>query len=254
MKKFNIAVLSVAAALLVSSCATTQVTGSGIKNTGKTKVQKSTVTLLDYQGMTFGSEIPQWVVEVGNGNYSEAYLKQFMPGVEGKKLFVTIGRGDNLAYVTQWTDLVDVEVQVGDEMQRVVGKAVSASQKGRNSQIGDTSAATRLEQELNMYKEAVSAVELNGLEKIASYWVQKEITPVNDKKNKKVYYEYYAVWGMEKKLYDTQLAKALESVEDNTDEGRALKAALSQKLQNMMVTSNNEEVTNEAEDELLADL
>ena len=50
-----------------------------------------------------------------------------MPGINGKKAFVTIARGDNLAFTQQWTDLVDIEVQVGDEMQRIVGKAVSAS-------------------------------------------------------------------------------------------------------------------------------
>ena len=105
-----------------------------------------------------------------------------MPGVQGKKTFVTIARGDNLDFTKEWTDLVDVEVQVGDQMQRVVGKAVSAAQKGRSSQTGDEKDPTKLEQELNMYKQAVSAVELNGLEKIASYWIQKEVKTAKDSK------------------------------------------------------------------------
>ena len=103
-----------------------------------------------------------------------------------------------------------------------------------------------------MYKQAVSAVELNGLEKIASYWIQKEVKPSKKAKESKVYYEYYAVWGMNKKLYDIQIQSALDGVEDNTDEGKALKETLSLKLQNMMITSNNEEVNTEAEETLEA--
>ena len=249
MKK-SIFILSVATVLLFTSCGTTKtVKGSGIKG-NSAKVQKNSVTILDYQGASFGSEIPQWVVEVGNGNYSAEALSPILPGISGKKPFVVVARGDNLEYTRQWADLVDVENQVGDEMQRIVGKAVSAAQKGRAKQVGDTKDATVLEQELNMYKQAVSAVELNGLEKIASYWIQKEVKPSKNSKESKVYYEYYAVWGMNKKLYDIQIQSALDGVEDNTDEGKALKETLSLKLQNMMITSNDETITEEAAEEI----
>lgn len=248
MKKSSF-ILALAALCFLSSCGTTKVTGSGIKGKAA-KVQKNYVTILDYQGASFGSEIPQWVVEIGNGNYSAEYLSPIMPGISGKKPFVVVARGDNLEFTKQWADLVDVENQVGDEMQRIVGKAVSASQKGRSKQTGDVKDATLLEQELNMYKQAVSAVELNGLEKIASYWIQKEVKPSKSSKESKVYYEYYAVWGMNKKLYDIQIQNALNSIDDNTDEGKALKETLSLKLQNMMITSNDEELLSEAEETL----
>lgn len=249
MKK-SILILSVVTALVFAGCGTTKtVKGSGIKGNAA-KVQKSYVTILDYQGASFGSEIPQWVVEIGNGNYSAEALLPILPGISGKKPFVVIARGDNLEYTRQWADLVDVENQVGDEMQRIVGKAVSAVQKGRAKQVGDTKDATVLEQELNMYKQAVSAVELNGLEKIASYWIQKEVKPSKNSKESKIYYEYYAVWGMNKKLYDIQIQSALDGVEDNTDEGKALKETLSLKLQNMMITSNDETITEEADEEI----
>ena len=249
MKKIAWVIVAVAFVGITTGCASTQVKGSGIKGAVAT-VRKNYVTIVDYQGASFGSEIPQWVVEIGNGNYTSGYLSTVMPGVEGKKLFVTIARGDNLEYTKNWTDLVDVEVQVGDEMQRIVGKAVSASQTGRSKQVGDTADPTRLEQELNMYKQAVSAVELNGLEKIASYWIQKEVKASKNAKESNVYYEYYAVWGMKQNLYDMQITNAMNSVEDNTDEGKALKAALSKRLQNMMVASNDEAIADEAEESL----
>ena len=249
MKK-SILILAAVAAIAFTGCGTTKkVAGSGIKGNAA-KVQKNVVTILDYQGASFGSEIPQWVVEIGNGNYSAEYLSPIMPGIAGKKAFVVVARGDNLEYTKQWADLVDGEKQVGDEMQRVVGKAVSAAQKGRSKQVGDTKDATVLEQELNMYKQAVSAVELNGLEKIASYWIQKEVKASKSAKESKVYYEYYAVWGMNKKLYDIQIQSAMANVDDNTDEGKVLKETLSLKLQNMMITSNDETVSEEADEAL----
>lgn len=237
MKKILSVITAVLALAMLSGCASTKaVKGSGIKGEAA-KIQKSKVVILDYQGASFGSEIPQWVVELGNGNYSADYLAKIMPEIKGKKAFVTIARGDNLEYTKQWTDLVDIELQVGDEMQRIVGKAVSAAQQGRSSQSGDSKDPTVLEQELNMYKQAVSAVELNGLEKIASYWIQKK---VKSGKDVKVYYEYYSVWGMDKTLYDAQVKNAMDSITDNTNEGNELKSTLATKLQGMMISSNDE--------------
>jgi len=247
MKKSLLCVLAVAAIALLSSCGTTTaVKGSGVKGK-KASIRDSYVSIIDYQGASFGSEIPAWVVAIGDGNYSGEYLSTIMPGVDNKKVFVIVERGDNLKAAEEWATLVGIEVQVGDEMQRVVGKAVEATQKQRSAQTGDSIDATKMEQELNMYKQAVSAVELNGLEKVAQYWIQKEVKKDKKDNDPKVYYEYYAVWGMNKKIYDLQLKKALEGVDDNTDEGKALKEALSLKLQNMVITTHDAEVAEEAD-------
>ena len=52
---------------------------------------------------------------------------------------------------------------------------------------------------------------------------------------------------MSKKLYDIQIQNAMSSIEDNTDEGKALKETLSLQLQNMMITSNDSSVTESAD-------
>ena len=39
----------------------------------------------------------------------------------------------------------------------------------------------------------------------------------------------------------------MDSIEDNTDKGKALKAAFSKKLQNMMITPNDETINDETE-------
>lgn len=232
----KIAAAAIFAALL-ASCATTKVEGSGIK--GKSaKVKTPKAEIVDYQGATFGSEIPEWVVQISDGQYSRDALSPYMPGLEKKKVFIVIASGDNLDFVKQWTDLVEVEVQVGDTMQRIVGKAVSASQKARQTQTGKNSDPTEMERELNMYKEAVSAVEVNGLEKAASYWIEK-IVRGKDKKEKDSF-EYYTVWTMDQEKFDRQLDASMKNISDNTSEGAELKKALREKLTGTTVSSNYE--------------
>lgn len=229
---------------VVTGCASTTVKGSGIKgNSAKMATTKSKI--VDYQGAAFGSEIPQWVILISEGQYSNSTLASVMPDMKDKKAFVTISQGDNLEFVKQWTDLVDIEVQVGDTMQRVVGKAVSASESAKAKETGTSSDPTEVARKLNMYKEAVSAVEVNGLEKTASYWVEKE---VGDKKDAKDIFEYYAVWTMSQDAYEKQLDAALKNVKDNTSEGEALKKALKEKLTSMVASSNNPVVEDSAND------
>lgn len=229
MKK--IVFCALVASLFLTGCATTSVKGSGI-NQKADKVVRNKNQLLDYQGSTFGSEIPEWVVQISDGQYSEQVLKGVMPGLEKKKVFVTVGRGKNLEFVRNWTDLVEIEVQIGDTFERIVGKSVKASMKGTEEDV---------QRKIDMYKEAISAVEVNGLEKIASYWVKKlVVTPSLEKKGKEtqeIVYEYYSVWAMDKKTYEAQLDAALQGIPDNTSEGEALKRALREDLLRIMASS-----------------
>ena len=250
MKKSILGLMGVAvASLLVMGCATKEVKGSGIK--GKSgKMVSNKIEIVDYQGASFGSEIPQWVIEIGNGNYSSSVLAKIMPDLKGKKTFVTIAQGDNLEFVKQWTDLVDVEVQVGDTMQRVVGKAVSASETGSSSETGKNADPTELSRKLDLYKQAVSAVEVNGLEKVSSYWIEKTVTNKKDKVTKDVF-EYYAVWAMDQKRFDTQVDAAMANVKDNSAEGAELRKALGEKLKNTMISSNSADVNEEADEQIV---
>ena len=249
MKKFTRVIGLLCACVVLASCASREVKGSGVKGKEADMVKRN-VKILDYQGSTFGKEVPQWVMLVAEGQYSSQVLKEVMPDVAGKKTFVTIGRGDNLEFVENWTDMVDVEVQVGDTIQRVVGKAVEATMKGGNKEVADKSEPTEIERTMNMYKQAVSAVELNGLEKKASYWVKRRVYDIDDRNSFQDDYEYYAVWAMDEKVFNRQLEAALQSVESNTSEGEALKQILRQKLESTVVVSNNNSV-NDSADEII---
>ncbi len=244
MKKNIIVSAFLVLAMLLTSCRTTSVAGSGIKGKGA-RMASVKREIIAYQGDEFPGEIPEWVVLVAQGQYDAAVLSKVMPGLEGKKVFVTIGQGDNYEFVKNWTDLVDVEVQVGDTMQRVVGKAVSAEMTGSRSSVGTESDPSEVNQKVAMYKQAVSTVELNGLEKTSSFWVL--VRQYENKDTYKDFYEYYAVWTMDKKIFDTQLDAALKNVDNNNSESDTLRKALSGKLANTIICSDIDEVNDVAD-------
>ena len=87
MKKILGLLVLTASIFAFMGCATTKTKGSGIKGQGS-KVDTGKRVLIDYQGATFGSEIPEWVKLIGEGQYSEKVLSKSMPDVENKKVFV----------------------------------------------------------------------------------------------------------------------------------------------------------------------
>lgn len=138
MKKILGMMVIVASFLAFMGCATTKTKGSGIKGQGS-KVDTGKRVLIDYQGATFGSEIPEWVKLIGEGQYSEKVLSKSIPGVENKKVFVVTNRGNNLNYIEQWADLVKIETEVAGIMERVAGKSVEATMNcGDNEDLIDS--------------------------------------------------------------------------------------------------------------------
>ena len=133
MKKILGMMVIVASFLAFVGCATTKTKGSGIKGKGS-KVDTGKRVLIDYQGATFGSEIPEWVKLIGEGQYSEKVLSKSMPDVENKKMFVVTNRGNKLNYIEQWADLVKIETEVAGIMERVAGKSVEATMNGSDNE------------------------------------------------------------------------------------------------------------------------
>ena len=222
MKKSILCLSILALSVLLFGCKTTKTKGSGIK--GKSaRVMTGKRIIEDYQGATFGSEIPEWVKLISDGQYSAEVLNPVMPGVNGKKVFVVTNRGNNLSYVEQWADLVKIETEVAGIMERVAGKSVEAEMNGSDDES--------LKEALNLYRVSLTSVRLTGLEKIATYWVK--VSVLDNKKNVvDSFYEYYAVWGMDNKTFKSQLEQALEGVEETATEGAYLKAKVTADIMN----------------------
>ena len=250
MKKFLAFASAVTLAVSLLSCGSTKsVTESKYKgNEPDMKALKRQI--VDYQGAEFGSPVPQWVVDLSAGQYSESALSKTMPDLKGKKIFVTIANGDNLEFVRQWTDLVQVETEVASSLERVAAKAVEARMSGSGAQEGtEVTEKQSMEQTLNMYRTSLSSVRFSGLEKTAQYWtlsqkIDAKKTPVGEP-----YYTYYAVWTMEKDLFDKQLDTAIKNIDETSTEAKELKAIVRQKLsEELSVSSNDAEIRAESTD------
>ncbi len=249
MKKTLRMIMAVTSALLMLSfvgCKTTEVAGSGMK--GKTAKMKSVKRqIADYQGATLGSEIPQWVKLVSEGQYGQKVLSKAMPDLEGRKVFVVTGRGDNLDFVKSWVNLVDIETEVSGALERVTGKVVTSKLEGANAAAGSEVSKTEVNKAINDYRIALQDVRISGLERVAEYWTLVEVL---DKKKNVVdsYYEYYTVWSMDQKVFNVQLNKALEHIDEATTEAAELKRLVKEKLENeLSVASNKLEVEEEAD-------
>ncbi|MBQ7158029.1 MAG: hypothetical protein IJS09_01200 [Treponema sp.] len=250
-------VFGIAAALLTlalfASCKTTTVKGSGLKGDDP-KLAVGKTAIIDYQGRELGGEIPLWVKELANGNYSESALSKIMPDVKGKKVFVTIGYGDNLDFVRQWTDLVDVETEVTSSLERVAVKAVEAEMVGSTAESGTkTVSPAEIQKNQDMYRASLSSVRVTGLEKIAQYWILSQVV---DGKNvvTEPKYSYYAVWGIEKNIYETHIDEAMKKINDTTTEGEMLKKLVREKLvEKLSISSNDTTIVEEADEAVIAE-
>ncbi|HAC32467.1 MAG TPA: hypothetical protein DCF70_07575 [Treponema sp.] len=242
MKKI---ILLICAAMMMAGCTTTKTEGSGIK--GKSaSVKTGKRVIVDYQGATLGKEVPDWVVQLVEGQYSQQVLSKVMPGLEGKKVFVTLGRGDNLDFVQNWSDLVDIETEVAGTLERVAGKACESAMNGQSKASGKQYEPSEITRTVNMYRASLVNVRLSGLEKIATYWLETQV--IEDKKVTADYFEYYAVWAMDEKLFDMQLKQAMSKIDDTTTQSQELKSVVSSKLKQSVAISNNDSVKNEADD------
>ena len=106
-------------------------------------------------------------------------------------------------------------------MERVAGKAVEASMVGKDDED--------LQETINMYRTSLTSVRLTGLEKIAGFWIKVNV--LDSKKNViESFYEYYAVWGMDKKIFNDQLKESMKHIDETTTESEFLKSKVTAEL------------------------
>ena len=226
---------------LAMGCTTTSVKSSHIKGTAA-KVNTGKRVIIDYQGATLGKAVPMWVELLVEGQYSQQVLSKVMPGLDGKKVFVTTGRGDNLDFVRTWSDLVDIETEVA-------GKAVEATMEGTSAAQGKKADPSTVEHTVTMYRDSLVTVRLSGLERIASYWTETQV--INGKAVVDDYLEYYSVWAMDEALFDKQLKAAMERIDETTTEAAELKNLVKSKLKETLAISNSAAVTDAADVQIL---
>ena len=251
MKKTLLAIAGIAMMFSVMSCGTTEeatkaapkgpdtVVGSGLGTHVDPTFVVDEIRIVDYPGKTFGEEIPQWVRQIAKGNYSASAFIDIMPDVGNYELFVASAKGPNLDFIKQWTNLVDIETEVAGIMQRVVGKALQTFQGATQTEGHTLEEGTvediDMEKTEKMYQTSVSNVNLVGLRKITEYWVESIAYDGETGAPKDRYFDYYVVYGMDKKIYESSLASALGQIPTATDTDVALKSLVMESLTNQMM-------------------
>ena len=196
----------------------------------KAKEQKVKIEVVNRPGLALGTDIPEWVVAVLEGD-NKSIAKSLKIDLKDTQIFVFSNQGTDLEFLKTWTDQVDVQRQVANSFSMAVGQSANAVFQGS---AGDEN---KRQQAIDQTVKALSTIEINGLSKDAQYWMQFKRPKQGVKITKKspesafdYYYEYYVIFTMPRAIYEAQLEAALNGIEDNASETELLKKALSENL------------------------
>lgn len=196
----------------------------------KAKEQKVKIEVVNRPGLALGTDIPEWVVAVLEGD-NKSIAKSLKIDLKDTQIFVFSNQGTDLEFLKTWTDQVDVQRQVANSFSMAVGQSANAVFQGS---AGDES---KRQQAIDQTVKALSTIEINGLSKDAQYWMQfkrpkqgLKVTKKSPESSYDYYYEYYVIFTMPRAIYEAQLEAALNGIEDNASETELLKKALSENL------------------------
>lgn len=221
MKKLKFIVLLAVTMIFAFSCASNGIKGGGIT------MSKTTPTIVNYAGASVGADIPGWVLDASNGNYSTVAKSL---GLKDRKVFVVSNSGPNKDFLQQWTDLISIETEVAGQIERTVAQAITGSEWA--AQVNNE---TETQKMIDMYAASLKNVTLNGLEKNASYWIQTERPKTGVKKPKAASdyiteYTYFVVYSMNKENFDDQLDVSMRDIDTNTDQSKFLREQVMSRL------------------------
>lgn len=177
--------------------------------TKKPKVAKNAPLLLDWQGRDAGSEIPDWIKFVAE-NDKQKIVKEF--GLDDYMVWIFNANGTNLDFLEIWTDKVELHSNVAQSISMEIGRTMQAEESMDEAKISKA---------INDVTTVLSGVRVNGLERFASFWTKTGIDKNSAKKSKgannsDATYAYYAVWGVPKNSFKTQLDAAMKSLPESS--------------------------------------
>lgn len=219
----------ISALVLLSSCASNKLKGN------EPVMATGTPEIIDYPGIALGKKVPEWVMAIDEGE-NKKVAKAL--GVDKKtKLVVITNKGNDLDFLKTWSDQVDARAEIASTIEQTIAQSVQSSFAGTDAAI------QAKKREFNIYSAAMTNVTMNGLEKIASYWVKTRILKEGVKKAKLdsdyiIEYTYYVVYGIDKDIFERQVNAAIQDVEDNSDQSELLKLVLSEKLSESVIVKD----------------
>lgn len=195
------------------------------------KVKIPKIVILDYQDKDKG-EIPQWVIEVASGNYSEKALSKVLPQVAGKKIFAATAYGADLAYAVQ-----DAYANVADLVMKAVELASEKAGKDSSSinfpfkdkeylnflntlKDSGSEAIEKAKPEIRFYNKKHAAQTWAFLGKYtdqlpyecASFWNKTQKLDASGKPLSEPEYTYCSIWVMDHADYEKMLSAILKEL------------------------------------------
>lgn len=215
---------------LLASC------GSTLKLKGADPVMMTgTPEIIDYPGLALGSQVPDWVIAIGDG--SQKRVRKSLDIPNSSQIIILQNKGTNLDFLKIWTQQVDAKAEIASSIEQTIAQTIQSemSLQDAGQQVDEKSA--------KIFSASMTNVTINGFEKVCDYWI-KTRTPQIDSKNPKIVkeyreeYTYYVVYEIDKDLYDYQLQQAMDDVQDNDDQTQFLKDVLTERLMSSIIVAN----------------
>ena len=184
--------------------------------------------MIDWKSASIGSEIPSWVVDAVDQNYSAiAQLPQF----ENKIIFFAEDQGKNLDMLKSWVNNFNVQGSFSKSVSNFVITKFGGEQSGSKSD--ETS-----ESFLKEITSTFSKTEINGLSKELDYWVKVRYID-NDKQKTEDIYQYFVVYAIDKNELKLQFDRALGLVEAKDEVENKLKVEVSAAIEEVQFFAEN---------------
>lgn len=196
------------------------------------KINTGNKEILEYQGSEWGDPCPKWVRTLNQGSVDNV-AKELGVDTNKEMIFVAQDRNKDLELAKVWVKNIEARQEIAAAISQVIASEAEAQMVATDGTELDQAQKDKL------YKSATSmasAIELNGLIKIAEFWVRTGTVRKGVKKAQtladyeEVVYTYYVVYKMTIDNFRKQSEAAMKTVADNTSEQAYLKRVLSAKI------------------------
>jgi hypothetical protein len=193
MKMFLVFGWAAIGAVLLASCA------SRIRAVQKTEV-------LDYKGASFGLPQPEWVIEYEKGgNLNVEKLSLY----KDKYCFVVNYNDSSRDFAVAWVNSASGPKQIAQKVSTTVSSSASTMDSGESG--------GNMESVIRAIAEQLSNASFTGMTKETDFW-----QIVRNKDTEVVECRAYALWVINKKALDEQVAANIQNIVDNN---KAMSAA-----------------------------
>lgn len=225
MKKILVIAAALLAVLMFTSCVST---ADDIEGTG-VKLSANKPEIIDYQGQTFGSRIPGWVVDASDGKWTAV---QKGLDLEGRKVWILQNVGQDLDMLKLWTSQIDGRSQIASGIEQTVADLITA-------EMSATSDAASTQKMVDEFSSRITNLTLQGLEQTADFWTYTRTAKVGVKRPKTqddydYKYTYLVVFSMDEDLFEQQIQAAFADVGDNDDQAAMLREVVTAQLMNKL--------------------